>query len=140
LRGFVMPHAFQMAQDQGQAVSFRKPAYLFIDHRPQFGLVVFVPTSGYLPGYLAFNDSSPRRLNLCLPGNPVRDSVQPVRQALAVAKGPRLFHQDEEGGLERIFRRVGILQDATADSENHRSVPNNQGSKRGLSPVSFGQE
>ena len=55
--------------------------------------------------------------------DPVRNTVKPRAQALAIADRRRLPEQDQEGGLERIFDIVSLWQDPPAEVEHHGAVP-----------------
>jgi hypothetical protein len=60
------------------------------------------------------------------------DAVQPVPHHRPRHDGPRLANEDEEGGLEGVFRVGGAGQDAAADAPHHRAVAHQQRLEGGL--------
>ncbi len=118
-----------MAEDQRQPIPLRHPVDLLVDHEPQFRtfLVLLLPPRPCVGG-LPFDDAPPCGLRALLLGDPEGDSVEPVGQQLAIAERRGLLDEDEERGLERIFRRVLVTQDPAARSQDQRTVTVNQDS------------
>jgi len=65
-------------------------------------------------------------------GDPPGYPVQPAAHRLAPGNGAGLLEQDEEGGLEGVFRAGGVAQQAAADAPNQRAVALEQGGKGSL--------
>jgi hypothetical protein len=71
----------------------------------------------------------------CPQGDALGYPVKPAGQGAALADRGRLAHQHEERGLKGIFGRVGILKQASADTQDHGPMPLHENRKGGfLSP------
>ena len=60
------------------------------------------------------------------------DAVEPRRRPLRGPHRVGLLRQNNERRLKRIFRGVGIAQDALADAAHHRPVPPDKRTERFL--------
>jgi hypothetical protein len=52
--------------------------------------------------------------------------MKPRTERISHPERPRLVHQDEERGLERVFRLMLVPNDCQAGSPDHRLVPLHQ--------------
>ena len=125
-RDLLMEGLELLAADQRQVwpVAFGRP----VQHRIAAGDRTFTPLPAIFP--------HPR-----LPRRSKSHAVQPMPQKLRLLDRAGPSRQDQERGLEGIFRRMPIDQDLPADPEDHRPVTTNQGregSLRGL--VAIGRE
>ena len=69
------------------------------------------------------------------------DLMEPWPKRVAHPQPSGLFHQDEERGLEGVFGVVPVGKHATADSQNHWSVPFHEHGKGQLGALAaFGGE
>ena len=70
-----------------------------------------------------------------------RRLVQPSRDGVLPLQRPRLPCEDEEGGLKRIVRVVGAVQDATAGAQDHpRMAIHQDGEGRVIAPEESPQQ
>ena len=68
-------------------------------------------------------------------GDPVRNTVQPSADEVAVADRAGPADQDEERGLEGVLDVPLVAEHAAADAQDHRTVPRDQGGERRLVAV-----
>ena len=69
-----------------------------------------------------------------LQGDPEGDAVEPAAERLDALEPAGLAGQREEGRLERVVGRVGVVQDPPAGTPDHRPVPPDEGRERRLGP------
>ena len=69
-----------------------------------------------------------------LQGDPEGDAVEPAAERLDALEPAGLAGQREEGRLERVVGRVGVVQDPPAGATDHRPVPPDEGRERRLGP------
>ncbi len=68
---------------------------------------------------------------------PAGDSEQPASHGILLANRTRLTGQHEKSRLEGILGRVPILERLIAHADDHRTMPLDQGSERGLTGLAF---
>src|SRR5262249_50412717 len=59
-------------------------------------------------------------------------AVEPVPDLFSRPDTRRLAHQNQKGGLKRVFGILGMADHASADSPDHRGMTPDQGSKSRL--------
>jgi hypothetical protein len=79
--------------------------------------------SALMPTSVSGNTSGPQ-------GSAIGDSIEPGTKAIRICNRPSLSHQNEKGGLKRVFGRVNIFQDAEANAHDHGGVPLYQSGER----------
>ena len=135
-----MTQALQVAEDHRHAIPLRQPADLLVDHRVQFRTIEGASRLGRRHGGTPLDDSAAGRLGPGLVGDPMGDPVEPLGEQVVVPERPGFPREDHERGLEGIFRQVGVAQDASADAQDHRAVPTDQGLEGRLAPLPTGEE
>src|SRR5438128_3177960 len=60
-------------------------------------------------------------------GRAIGNSIEPGTKTIRIGNRPSLSHQNQKGGLKRVFRRVNIVQEAPANTHDHGGVPFDQG-------------
>jgi hypothetical protein len=71
----VVPHAFQVAQDQRQPETFGEPSDLLVDHRPQLGLGVIAGPVDHAGDDSAFDNPAAGRFGPGFARNSLSDTV-----------------------------------------------------------------
>jgi hypothetical protein len=131
-----VPKTLYITEYQRDAITVGQPADLFVDHRSKLCTLQLLPRRTRLRGSNALLDAAPasnaRPLFL---GDPDGDSIDPVRERFVSAKRLCLSDQDQEGCLECVIGGRFVVQDAPADSQDHRPVATNQDPKGRLAPV-----
>ncbi len=139
-----MGQALEVAENDRSAIFLRQAVDLLVDDR---GAVIAVDRGGVRrcrphrrdgPGRFdgpTVADPSTDRGNPGPRGDPDRDSVKPAPDRILLADRPGPARQDQERRLERVVHVGGIVQDATADAQDHRPVPLDQDLKRLLAPL-----
>ena len=82
----------------------------------------------------------PRALGPLFAGNSQRHAVKPVREQVAVLKRTGLLHEHQERGLERVFCRMFVAQNATAHTQDHGPVSMDQDPERRFAALLAGQK
>ena len=128
LRGCWDGHTFQIAENDGSAVFVRQPFQFLVEQFLQVPVVVSGHSHFLHARFLFFlvsQFSHGSCLQCCLTGR----SIEPVAHQTAPSQSCRLAHQHEKGGLEAVFNVGLVVEDTSANTQNHRPVPPNQGFK-----------
>ena len=66
--------------------------------------------------------------------------MQPAAQGIVISHGFGPSRQDEKRGLKGVFGEVGVSEQSTADTQDHRSVPLDEGGKRRFRARTIGRK
>ncbi len=133
-----MAQALHVAKHQRDTISLWQPANLLVDHRSQFDLHITFVHVHRSSRRTTLHGPPPGPLDPLLVGNLERHTVKPIREQIGVPKRISLLHEDQKGGLERIFRRMFVAQYATAHAQYHGAMPMNQGPEGRFAPLLAG--
>ncbi len=134
-RGGLVAQPLHQAQHGRRLLLLGQAQDLVIDHRPEFpaGHLVRRIRTGRSGGlrataveqpHMSLPPAAGRRSRV--PGDTVRDAVEPLGHGLAVAQAARLANEDEEGGLERVLDLLRVVEPSAADGQDHRPVSGDQ--------------
>ena len=135
-----MAKSLEMAEDHRESITFGQSTDLLVDDRPQLGLVELDFPHGRWLGGFSFDHTTAHAPGSFLAGHPKGYPIEPVGEQVAILERPRLLDEDEERRLKRIFRRVLVAEDATADSQNHRTMSMDQDTESSLARVMADEE
>ena len=131
----------EVAEDQGGSVLGCQPTHFLIDDRPELGRLLRRHVKALPhPRRLSLPRRGPSPLALpaspglypCARRDPMGDAVEPCAQHVVIADRTGLLDQDEERGLEGIFRIVRFGQPPAADAEHHWAMALEDRLERGL--------
>ena len=117
-----MTAPFEIAEDHGCAVAFRKPINLVV--KKPLELVRKVGGGHvFRPGCPTLMPPPPGDRGPGTRSGPVSDLVQPRAQRIPHPERASLAHQDQERRLEGILHVMRVGQHAATDAQHHRTVP-----------------
>jgi hypothetical protein len=117
---FLDGDAFEVAQDNGQAIFFGKLAQFFIENRPQFVPGIFGLECGLgAVGHRLFPHVSLDSSRTRFAGGFFGHAVKPIADFLAWLDALGIAGQNEKRRLKGIFGIVMVGQDPPADAPNH---------------------
>jgi hypothetical protein len=131
-----MRPALEVAEHDWQAKLLRQPRNLLV--QPGAPIVVtsslFARNNGRQVIHLSHQGLLTRAVDTRLDGDPMRDAMQPAPDRIPAPDRAGPANQDQKRRLERILDLGRILQDGSADGQDHRPVPPHQRRERSLVP------
>jgi hypothetical protein len=132
-RRFHVRPAFEIAQDERHAVALRQALQFLVEHAAQVAQGhVLGRVRGRHGGDLLFAGAAAGAVSLGPDRDPVGDFAQPPRDRLAAADRIRLASEDQECGLEGVFRVLLVAEDGATNGQDHGPVPADEVGERRL--------
>jgi hypothetical protein len=122
--------AFEIAEQNRQAIFAREPRKLFVNDRSEFVLAIVVGAVPYPLGGTLFVSAPARRDPSGSVGNPNRNAMKPRGDRPSISDTTSVSDEDEEGCLKRVLSVVIVTEDPPANPVDHRPVPLHERSKR----------
>ena len=126
--------AFEIAQNDWQAVVRRQSVDFFVEHLSDVFTVPCFKTTAVLParGHSALDDPLPICRNLDPNCRTAGDLMEPRSQRVFYPKLAAAAHQNEKRRLEGVLGIVVVADDPKANAQHHRTMSLDQGGKGDL--------